>query len=246
VIPGPALIRWINVALGFLYPERCQICSAEPARPAAGFVGPRCQSQVNFIHPPFCARCGLPLAGDVTGPFECANCREMDFQFSSARAAVAARGVALEAVHRYKYRRALWFEPFLAGLLIGRAEPELRREQWDWIVPVPLHPVKERQREFNQAERLAVRLGAAAHLPVHPRLLKRILPTRTQTLLTRDQRAANVRGAFVLREDKPLRDRRIVLVDDVFTTGATTNACARVLRKAGAAEVCVWTVARGL
>jgi competence protein ComFC len=241
-----ALMAWINVALGFVYPERCQLCDAEPAQPAEGFVGSRCRSQVRFIQPPFCARCGLPMDGDVTTAFECANCREIDFQFRSARSAVAARGVVLEAVHRYKYQRAFWFEPFLAGLLISRAEPELHREQWDWIVPVPLHSVKEREREFNQAERLAARLGEAANIPVRARLLKRVVPTRTQTLLTREQRAANVRGAFRLSPDQRLCGKRIVLVDAVFTTGATTNACARVLRKAGADEVCVWTVARGL
>jgi len=240
------LMDWIHVALGFVYPQTCQVCGSERATPAQGFVCPRCWSRVRFIQPPFCTRCGLPFEGDVTSPFECANCRAMHFYFRSARSAVAARGVVLETIHRYKYQRALWFEPFLADLLIRRAEPELRRERWDWIVPVPLHSVKEREREFNQAERLAARLGEAAHIPVHARLLERVAPTRTQTLLTRRERAANVRHAFSLRKDRHLRGKRIVLVDDVFTTGATTNACARVLRRAGADEVCVWTVARGL
>jgi competence protein ComFC len=240
------LRNWVNVALGFLYPEACQLCGEERAGADDGFVGARCRSGVHFIQPPFCQRCGLPYEGELTGPFECANCRDMELYFSSARSAVAARGAALEAIHRYKYWRALWFEPFLAGLLIRRAGPELERDRWDWIVPVPLHATKQRQREFNQAERLALRLGAATRIPVRPRLLQRVEPTRTQTLLTREQRAANVRRAFTLRDRIPLRGRRIVVVDDVFTTGATTSACARVLRAAGADEVCVWTVARGL
>jgi ComF family protein len=170
----------------------------------------------------------------------------MGFQFRSARSAAVARGAVLEVIHRYKYRRALWFEPFLADLLIRQAGPELRRERWDWIVPVPLHVTKLREREFNQAERLAARLGKAANIPVHPRLLRRVLPTQTQTLLTREERAANVRNAFLLGETQGLEGKRIVLFDDVFTTGATTNACAAVLRKAGVDDVCVWTVARGL
>jgi competence protein ComFC len=236
----------LNVALGFIYPEACQVCGEERATPADGFVGSRCRSQVQFIQPPFCERCGLPFEGEVSTAFECANCRGEDLHFRSARSATAARGPVLEAIHRYKYQRALWFEPFLAGLLIRRAEPELRLEKWDWIVPVPLHPVKLREREFNQAERLALRLGEATGIPVHARLLKRTLPTRTQTLLTREERTANVRNAFVLRAGGRLQGRRIVLLDDVFTTGATTNACARALRKAGADDVCVWTVARGL
>ena len=118
----------------------------------------RCWSHVRFIKPPFCERCGLPFDGDLTTPFECTNCREMELHFSSARSAVVARGPVLEIIHRYKYQRALWFEPFLADLLLREAVPALRGQDWDLIVPVPLHPLKQREREFNQAERLAVHL----------------------------------------------------------------------------------------
>jgi len=124
--------------------------------------------------------------------------------------------------------------------------PELAREPWDWLVPVPLHPAKEREREFNQAARLATRLGAASGIPTHLRLLRRVKATRTQTLLTRSERAGNMHDAFVPRAGVKLHGERIVLVDDVFTTGATASACARALRRAGAGEVGVWTVARGL
>jgi ComF family protein len=106
--------------------------------------------------------------------------------------------------------------------------------------------VKKREREFNQAERLARHLGRATGLHVPSGLLRRTENTRTQTLLSRHQRAANVRNAFAFQGTRRLRGENIVLVDDVFTTGATTSACARVLRKAGAGDICVWTVARGL
>jgi ComF family protein len=149
-------------------------------------------------------------------------------------------------IHRYKYQRALWFEPFLAELLIQAARPALRGQNRDVIVPVPLHPAKQRQREFNQAERLARRLGAATQIPVNRRLLRRVVPTRTQTLLSRPERLANVRNAFAMRDGQRLNGERIVLLDDVFTTGATTSACAKVLMAAGAGEVCVWTLARGV
>jgi len=122
----------------------------------------------------------------------------------------------------------------------------LREQKWDLIVPVPLHHAKEREREFNQAERLAVGLAQALQLPMRSNLVRRVLPTRTQTLLTKAQRADNVRRAFVAGNGRKLRGERIILVDDVLTTGATTSACARVLRTLGAGEVCVWTVARGL
>jgi ComF family protein len=170
----------------------------------------------------------------------------MEWHFQSARSAVVARDPVLEVIHRYKYQRALWFEPFLAELLIRAAVPVLDQQKPSMIVPVPLHPTKQREREFNQADRLARRLGLAMRIPVNKRLLRRVVPTRTQTQLSRQERLANVHNAFAMRGGRRLNGERIVLVDDVLTTGATTSACARVLRAAGAGEVCVWTVARGV
>jgi ComF family protein len=180
----------------------------------------------------------------MSHPFQCANCQEVALHFRSARSAVVANRLMLDVIHRYKYSRSLWFEPFLAGLLIAGAAPALAAERWDFIVPVPLYPVKKREREFNQAERLAARLGRAVKIPVNAGLLRRVKPTTTQTRLTREQRAANVHQAFAYCGGKKLTGEKIVLVDDVLTTGATTNACALALRRAGAGEICVWTVAR--
>jgi competence protein ComFC len=235
---------WLNAGLGWLYPEICQLCGGARATPGEGYVCGGCRAKVRFIEPPFCQRCGRPFEGDITTPFECSNCREMEWHFQSARSAVVARDPVLEVIHRYKYQRALWFEPFLADLLIRSAGPAIAGAQM--IVPVPLYPTKEREREFNQAERLAKRLGAATRLPVNKRLLRRVLPTQTQTQLTREERQANVRRAFAMRNGQRLNGERIILLDDVFTTGATTSACARVLTAAGAGEVWVWTVARGI
>lgn len=241
-----ALKSSLDAGLGFFYPEVCQLCHSEPATAAEGYVGARCRKLVCKIVPPFCERCGLPYEGDITTRFECGNCREMELDFSAARAAVVARSTVLEAIHRYKYQRALWFEPFLAGLLCDAATVGVRAGFRDLIVPVPLHPLKKREREFNQAERLAACLGAAAGIQVKTHWLERVHYTRTQTLLTRKERAENVHGAFAVRPGADLEGARVVVVDDVLTTGATTSACARVLRKAGASDVCVWTVARGL
>ena len=244
-IPTPVK-TWLDAVLGFFYPENCQICFAERATAADGYVCARCWSRVRFIVPPFCERCGLPYEGEITTSFECSNCREMELHFVTARAAVVANDLLLDVIHRYKYKRAVWFEPFLADLLVRLAKPALQTVRWDLIVPVPLHPLKKREREFNQAERLARRLSRATGIPVESRLLRRIEFTRTQTQLTRTERATNVRSAFAVRRGKRLTGERIVLLDDVLTTGATTSACAMALKAAGASEVCVLTVARGL
>lgn len=238
---------WLNALLAFVYPEACQLCGKARATPAQCYVCADCRADVRVLSPPFCSRCGLPFSGDITNSFECANCRDLQWPFISARSAVIARGKMLDLIHRYKYHRACWFEPLLAEFLIKQAEPELRESGWDWIIPVPLHPAKEREREFNQAERLARRLSQATRIPLNTHCLRRVLPTRTQTLLSRAERLANVRKAFNLNpRSSDLAGRRIVLVDDVFTTGATTGACAGVLRAAGSGDVCVWTVARGI
>ncbi len=240
------LAESMGACLTWLYPSICQICETARAKPEQGLVCAKCWTGVRFIRAPFCQRCGLPYEGDISTPFECSNCRDVELFFSAARSAVTAKGVTLEIIHRFKYQRALWFEPFLADLLLRAALPELGVGKWDMIVPVPLHPTKRREREFNQATRIASHLAQAMKLPLDEDLVCRVSATRTQTLLTKRQRADNVRRAFAPVSGAKLSGERVVLVDDVLTTGATTSACARVLRECGAGDVCVWTVARGL
>jgi competence protein ComFC len=242
---GNNLGATLDAALNFVYPPVCQLCGEERAGAREGYVGGRCWNDVRFIVPPYCDRCGLPYEGDVTQAFNCANCKGLDLGFRFARSAVTANEMMLDVIHRYKYSQALWFEPFLADLLVRQAKPASVGAPWDVIVPVPLHPLKQRQRQFNQAERLAQCLGEALNLPVNTQTVARVQFTETQTKLSRPQRAANVEDAFAPRPGKTLDGARVILVDDVMTTGATTSACARALRKAGAVDVCVWTVARG-
>ena len=234
-----------DAALNLIYPPVCQICREERAGVREGYVGGECWSQVRFVAAPICQRCGLPYDGSIHQPFVCSNCKDIEFHFRFARSAVVANALILQVIHHYKYNRALHFEPFLADLLIRQAVPSLQSEKWDLIVPVPLHPAKEREREFNQAERLARHLGRATGIRVGGDLVRRIKPTETQTHLNRSDRAENVHGAFAPTADSALHGERVILLDDVMTTGATTNACARALRQAGASEVGVWTLARG-
>ena len=240
------MIGALTDSLNLLYPPVCQLCHERRAEAREGFVCSQCWSHIRFIRAPFCERCGLPFEGNLTTNFVCTNCHDLELYFTSARSAVVAKTVVLEAIHHFKYSNALWFENFLANLLVREAAPMLAQAKWDYIVPVPLHPVKLREREFNQAALLAGHLARATKIPLNEKFLQRVHPTSTQTLLTREERAANMKNAFAVRRGTKLDGKRIVLVDDVFTTGATTNACAQALQVAGAAEVCVWTVARGL
>ncbi len=238
--------RWLNPLAGLFYPNVCQLCEKEPATKAEGYVGKQCREDVKFLQAPMCDRCGLPFAGDITQRFECTNCKELDLAFKWSRASVAAEGTVLEVIHRFKYTRELWFEPFLVELWLAGAKETLKTERFDALVPVPLHPHKQREREFNQADRLARAIGKEVGLPVRRNLIERVVATRTQTRLDRKDRAENVRKAFSMRKSLRLNGERLLVIDDVLTTGATTSACARTLLDGGAGEVCVWTVARGL
>ena len=130
--------------------------------------------------------------------------------------------------------------------MIREAAPVLRGRDWNFVVPVPLHSLKQRECEFNQAEILARHLSDTTKIPLNTALLRRVTSTKTQTRLTRQQRAENMRRTFAMRDGRKLKGEKIILVDDVFANGATTSAGAKALSAAGAGEVCVWTVARGL
>src|SRR5262245_9133872 len=205
-----SLSGWVNSGLCFFYPEICQMCMENRATPAEGFVCTDCRGKVRWIEPPFCERCGLPFEGAITSSFECGNCRDLAPAFVSARAAVVSGDHVREVIHRYKYQRALWFEPFLAGLLIEAAAGQLAGQGWTRVIPVPMHPTREREREFNQAERLAKRLSAATDIPFQKGLVQRKVATRTQTQLTREERRANVRRAFSIARKQKLNEERIV------------------------------------
>ncbi|MSU04363.1 MAG: ComF family protein [Pedosphaera sp.] len=164
--------------------------------------------------------------------------------FTSARSACSFEGPVREAIHSYKYRRALWYEPFLAQLLLDAALPTLTKTSWDAVIPVPLFSTRQRGRQFNQAERLAQHLGHALHIPVLDKVLRRTRPTVSQTKLAKKARAENMKGAFDIDQLPETSLRRVILIDDVLTTGATANACALPLINAGVETVVVWTVAR--
>ena len=232
--------------LDLFFPRNCQFCAEPLAEEHRGVVCPACLAKAKFIEPPFCQRCALPFDGKLTEPFACGYCQDMKFCFSRAVAACRAEGVVRDCIHRFKYNREMYFELHLAGWLIEAGRREIDWRAVNGIVPVPLFPRKERHREFNQAERLARALGKAMDVPVLSRHLWRVKETGTQTRLDKEMRRANVRDAFAVRDGKVLAGQRLVLVDDVFTTGATLDSCAKVLRQEGALDVIALTVARGV
>ncbi len=248
-IPWP-LQRLFNAAtrggrsfLNLLYPPHCILCRAETA--AREFACRRCLRTAVPVGTPCCQVCSAPFEGAIEGTFTCPACREQKFAFGCAVASRRNQGSARELVHRFKYQNQLYLRHLLADwLLEAIADPRLQTPQPDCLVPVPLHPTRQRERGFNQAHLLAKIAAQKSGIPLLPSL-KRIRFTPTQTRLDREARIENLRNAFGMIQTVDVRNLHLLLIDDVLTTGSTVNECARVLKTAGAASVRVAAVIRG-
>jgi ComF family protein len=239
----PAQLRRIGRAVvdGIL-PPRCLTCGTIVDEPDA-LCGP-CWAAMTFFAPPWCAVCGLPFPHPMGKDAVCADCARDRPSWDRARAVLRydkhSRRLVLALKHADRTH--------LAGALGGwmrRAGAEVL-DGADLVLPVPLHWTRLFARRYNQAGLLAHAIRAAGGPPVAPDWLVRRRRTPSQGRLGAAARARNVRGAFALRPGRSIRGKRIVLIDDVLTTGATVEECARVLRRGGAEFVGVLTLARAL
>lgn len=238
-------MNWLGRAIGagvdLLLPPRCASCGTI-VDAQGGFCAP-CWAGLPFITAPACVDCGLPFASAAVESARCAACLARPPRFT-ARAALAYEGPARQVLLQLKHAD----RPHLAVDMAGH----LRRVAGDWltpdglIVPVPLHRWRLWQRGYNQAAELAKALSAATGTPLLVDALQRVRATRSSQGLNPRQRRRNVAGAFRItgRARRLVAERCIILVDDVLTTGATADACARVLLRAGARSVRLLTLAR--
>jgi ComF family protein len=237
---GNFVTRIADGLIAIVLAPTCAVCAASLEQPTAGPVCGRCWSSIVPFTPPLCAQCGDPLPSWRVISLQthaCPRCRRRPAVISISRAVGHYDGVLRAIVHALKYGRKRSLAHGLATRMRQHAGEVL--DGADIAVPVPLHRCRLRSRGFNQAEELARHLG----LPVR-NALRRVRPTPSQTDLPAAQRHANVLNAFALSRTNGVRGLRVVLVDDVCTTGATLDACARTLRAAGALEVRAITAAR--
>ncbi|MEM9444202.1 MAG: ComF family protein [Verrucomicrobiota bacterium] len=193
---------------------------------------------------PFCQQCEEPYATAGLLPHTCWNCRGRSWALDTIRAAYVSQYGVREAIHGFKYEQKSYYLPYLLDWLTEGYSRFYEGQNWDAVVPVPLYATRQRERGFNQSRELAKGLCKRMKLPFID-LLRRTRKTLIQAKLRRSERIRNQRKAYELKSGFDVQGWRVLIIDDVFTTGATTDACAGALLKEGAKSISALTVARG-
>jgi competence protein ComFC len=242
----PTFARAADALLDLIFPRECPV-TGEPPDDTSPFrhLSPEALRRLPIVYPPCCDTCGAPFFGVLAGPQVCVHCRDLEPEFDSGRTVMLARDSGRVLIHELKYHGARHLAGDLARLAT-LAPGYLERLRGAVLVPVPLHPNKFRKRGFNQSLLIARELAKLAPGARVVELLDRVKDNGSQTRLDRDERRKNADGAFALR-----RGARVepafphVVIDDVFTTGATLNACCETLRDSGITRLAVATLAHG-
>ena len=227
--------RMLRAAIDGIYPPSCTGCGRQTAEPGA--LCGACWNSIKFITKPYCDVYGTPFSTELGDGMISARAIADPPLYARSRAAVAYQGLAMRFVHGLKFQDRQDSAAWMAGWM-ARAAPELLADA-EIIVPVPLHWQRMVSRRFNQSALLAQKLALKAEKPFAPLALKRVKPTITQRGLTAKERDANVKRAFLVPENHAIdvQGRRVLLIDDVITTGSTVAEATKALFKAGAANV---------
>lgn len=229
----------ISSLLAFLFPSYCILCDS-PLREDERIVCKSCWTRLEIISDRFCQRCGCPLR---SGGTICNSCLKGGYYFSFNRSLGPFDQRYQTLIHSLKYERMTSLATGLGEKLLFLLRVEPRFVSAQGIVPVPLHPTKLRERGYNQSLLLAQEVSKRRGLPLIDDGLLRVKRTKSQTKLTLEERVENVRGAFKVVSREKIEGKRLILVDDVFTTGSTLNSCAEALMEAGAREIYGLTLA---
>lgn len=238
-----------DALLNLLYPDSCFMCAVPIAHQCECGVCGNCWQRIQElrISAPWCACCGLPFHGFDPGPGHlCSDCMTEPPPFSGGRSYGYYEAELSRLVLEFKFKGRRALARLLGPLLAATFSDCWKREDIDLIVPVPLHPARKRERGFNQSELLARELACAVAVPVQTDIIRRGRHTLPQVGLSDPERLRNMRGAFVCGKQQAAAGRRVLLIDDVMTTGATVRSAALALLEGGALRVSVLTLARAV
>ena len=216
-----------------------------PERKGQPFCG-GCRARIRLITAPLCPSCGIPYPIDDGPDHLCGRCLLNKPPVVAARSYGVYEAVLHDAVHAFKYGGNLTLGERLGRLMADHEYPSFRIEDYDLVVPVPLHRRRLRQRGFNQSVLLAREISKRRGIPLDFLALRRVVDTESQAGLKKDERRSNMKRAFDVPDPERIRGRRVLLVDDVHTTGSTLGECANTLLRGGAESVGALSLARAI
>ena len=238
----PGLLRDISeTAITFLYPAECRVCKEFLGATSIPYICNNCWQDIQFLEAPWCHICGTP---GING--HCDACATTPPRYGKLRTLAFYQTTLQEAIHFFKFEKKKVFARPLIQLINAHIPSDCNIAEYDFILPVPIHKKRLRERGFNQATLLADGIAKAGGVPLLTDTLVRHRHTVAQSSLDREARQQNLMGAFKIRNPDIIRDKRLLVFDDVFTTGATIREAVSELWTADPAEVDVLTLARTL
>ena len=230
-----------ETAIVFLYPARCRVCETSLEVTSVPYICNNCWHDIQFLEPPWCDICGTPNMNGL-----CNDCAISPPRYGKLRSIAVYQTTLRQAIHLFKFEKKKVFTQHLIHLMNAHSPTDCVIEEYDFILPVPIHKKRLHARGFNQSTLLAEGIAQAKGVPVLTDVLIRHRHTAAQTSLQRKARQQNVIGAFGIQHSDVLRNKRLLIVDDIFTTGATIREVVNELWRAHPAEVDVLTLARTL
>lgn len=219
--------------IGILFPRRCPVCG-EIAMPKGHLICPTCKSKVKLVKEPRCKKCGKSLV--IEEAEYCYDCIKKNHSYESGISLFEYDDVMKQSIYGFKYKNKREYADYYIDEFIGLYKKEILNWQAEILVPVPLHKSRHLQRGFNQAEVLAKKIGKELDLAVDTKLLIRSKKTVAQKGLDNKERAKNLQDAFHI-DKKVVQYKKVILIDDIYTTGSTIEACTKVLKMNGVGEV---------
>lgn len=241
---GQRMHRPFHKFLSFLYPPRCPICENIP--PRGQFICPSCYTSISFVEQPYCYSCGKPLAAKEQEL--CFDCSKNPKSFTRGFSLALYDSVTKSSLSSIKYRNRRQHLNFYVKETIANYGTLFQSLHLDAILPVPIHPKRMKKRGFNQASLFAIALGKQLQIPVYDSVLIRTLNTLPQKTLSPEKRLENLRKAFSLHpelKNEKLPFKKVLLVDDIYTTGATMEALTGLLKEAGVVEIYIFSICIG-
>lgn len=233
------LQQTINTAFNFLYPTQCRVCKSQIGFESVPYLCDECWKNIDFIIHPFCDLCGLP---NINGT--CSDCNAKPPRYGKLRTIAFYEGALQQAIHLFKFEGRINLAKFLIKLIVYNIPSDFNISDYDYIIPIPIHKKRLNERGFNQSYVLSKGISEIAEVEVNTNVLIRRRNTSPQSSLDREKRLQNMIGAFGLSNEEQIRGNRILVLDDVFTTGSTISEAVNVLWNADPTEVDVLTLAR--